>query len=1564
MRRLAIAVLLVLFLLSSAVPGMASPNAGSSDSLPLASENPGGEIQNAHYNRFTQTLSIGADPFKHLVADLNNDSRPDVAVIYENSPFLDIFFADLNYQYSYLNSTTVNMTYAITDIAAGDMDNDGRVDLVASRNSTSNHIAILYQNDNFALPGFTFTASLRPFGIELSDFNNDTFLDVAVLMSTVPPVFNSEFGIYFYHLELDVVTYSTGASNFRLHDPPLNFQQPRSFEAGDFNNDGRVDLVIGDHGVGRVAGFLNGNENGLVWSSYYFDISSPTSIVLQQLDGTDVQELAIGSDLGQRVQIRRFTGSSFSLYTEILNEPGITSLAFMNRNGDTRLDLVRASIQIHNLTVFTASSSLTYGYSSSVSFPVPLNPSNIVVADMTPGDLLDDIVLISGTTGTAGSLTIYYQNPASVSNANDNQLVKDLQPSLTVLGDFDGDGRNEIAAYDGVQKKVRFLKEGDPYLAQRNAPENVTAMLAEDLDGNGKDDLILVALQPAGFTIWYGAQTFMSGGGTVTGIASNLAQAYDVAVGDLNNDGLTDLAVVGQEGAEIFFASSVVPRFDGSRHQILSLPGSAIISITAGSFDSNVDELMDIAVVNETSSRVVIYYQQTGATKFQPGTMQNLSVLPGISKVSSADMNGDGMDDILASTNEGVNLYLQSSTFAHGFSDSQDVYLLDVPEDVAAFDVGDLDDDGEMELAVATASSTVIAYGFSSPTFHLITRQTTGASPLLLLVGDADGDLKDDLVAYSIPSRAVSFYYQNNFAPMAAGAAEGAGHLEGVPLWFSADASTDNYSDQDRLSFAWDFGDGGTGSGNRTSHVFMDNGPYNVVLNVSDPSGAWDVVIIPVTIGDQAPTADLSYSGELVEGSPIQFTDLSTSPADDIVSWRWNFGDGQWRNRTSNVPVQNTYARNDTFTVTLTVIDEDGSSNSSSMSITVLDSSPTADFSVSSYSPTEGVSVTFTDLSAFTADAIVSWSWDMGDGTWENRTSAYPFQHTYVLNGIYQVTLVVRDIDGSHDSMTKQVTVQDSAPVAGFTKSIVSPFEGDEVTFTDTSIAPVNEIVSWSWDLGDGTMIDHDTNAPVLHTYADNSTYFVSLTVTDVDGNLNTFTMTVVVRDTSPTVSRLYTVGGASSYNEWDEVVFEVLASAQWDDIVRYQWDFQTVAFQADMETDVNSTSHRYNSSGAYRITMRVWDSDSFTENSIQITITDPAPVPDFTMATNANDRTVSLSAALTLDTANDQTLLLYRWIFGDNQQTDWSHEDQVSHTYQRDGIYSVRLEVKDDHNPAVIKTRNVTIDLLPPVISMDDPVLKAVVGEPALIRVTVTDLVGIGSVRLEYTIGNTTRTVSMTHEGGGVYFAQIPAQNSTMELTYRIIAEDMAGHEAFTENFTLALEYEDPSLFIYTSLALLIAFLVIIIYLFLSRPIVDEVFVLYHDGTLLAHQTRRLKPGMDDEILGGMLIALQNFVRDSFKDENSTVLRRMDFGERKLLVERKDDFFMAVMLSGKRAGNAATRMMKVLDSIEEGYAPVLKEWDGDLEKVRGIRDETKPMFSRANPLDRLKRKEGEDDSI
>ena len=131
----------------------------------------------------------------------------------------------------------------------------------------------------------------------------------------------------------------------------------------------------------------------------------------------------------------------------------------------------------------------------------------------------------------------------------------------------------------------------------------------------------------------------------------------------------------------------------------------------------------------------------------------------------------------------------------------------------------------------------------------------------------------------------------------------------------------------------------------------------------------------------------------------------------------------------------------------------------------------------------------------------------------------------------------------------------------------------------------------------------------------------------------------------------------------------------------------------------------------------------------------------------------------------------------------------------------------------------------------------------------------------------------------------------------------------------------------------------------------VDEVFIIYNDGRLMAHQTRRLKPGMDDEILSSMLVAIQGFVKDSFKDESSTHLQRLDFGEKKILVERGDSFYLAVVLHSQRAGNVPHRMQGVIEDIHREYGQALKDWDGDLEKVRGVKDQTDRLFKTPMPL-------------
>lgn len=1568
MRRLAVAVLLSLFLLSSTLPALIVVDA--EDVVMLEPESSGLGDNQTLFDEFSQTIVTAKGPMDQVVADLNNDSFLDIAVIYSNSQLLDIFFNYGNGTFSYSNWARIDpstLSSSITDIAVGDMDNDTLMDIVVSLNATSSNIVILYQVTDFD-PTFatSFSTSLRPYSLSLKDMDGDSYLDVIALVTSVPPTYQSGFQIHFYS-----ESYGTLMLPVYLYTAPTNMMLPRLMTAGDFDGDGLTDIIIGDPMTGKVVGFINGDSNGTSWTSTsVFALTGLTDMLLEEIDGTGLPELVASS--GSKIELRQYnvTSTAFDLFAETATETGITSITVTDDNGDALMDIARTSSQNSNVAVYDTSSPYHYD-DANITFPTAYLPTDVVSADMSSDGYIDLIVLASSSSAN-GTLTIYYQTAQTVSNANDNQLVDDVDPSISVIGDFNGDGSNEIAAYDGAGF-VRFIAEGYPNLHERTVA-NVTAMGSGDLNDDGYDDLILVISIPSSVMVLFGAPTFLNGGGSLVNVLCNVSNASSLALGYLESatDDDIDLAIGGQDGVDIFWSSGTGTLYSSAERSTLVLTGANITSLTCGQLSNRAagDGLMDIAIVNESASRIEIYYQQAGSTKFVQSDHNYLNVLAMIGEVASSDLNGDGLDDLLTSADGALQLYLQMSSLPNGFSEGQTIRVKDVSEGLGSFAVGDLDDDGGMEMAVVTENSTVIAYECSNSNGYAeLTRQTIGASPALLMLDDMDGDGKDDIVAYSTLSRTISFYYQNNFPPTASGDSVGSGFLEGVPVSFDGTDSTDSVSDISSLNYTWSFSDSGVAYGNVTAHTFMSNGTFSVTLTVTDQGGLTDVQSpFYIVVGDQAPVAVGNCTDTtLIENQTVAhfISTYSTSYPDEITGWLWDFDDGS----TSDLP-----------------------------------------------NPT----------------------------------------HVFTDDGTYNVTLTVTDEDGSTDvSSIVQVIVGDTGPTADFDVSTSSPKEGQTVLFDDGSLTPRDTIVSWHWTFGDGG--SSDLQNPT-HIYADDGTYTVALTVTDDDGSTSNHSANVVIGDTSPTDVSIRTADGLTTYDELDEITFIVSANTPWDGIVSYSWDFQGTTFLEDDSTSSNSTVHNYTSPGVVRITVRVWDNDSYAQTYIEMTIIDPAPDANFTYAISKG--LVTLSAATSSDTENDVPLLQYRWYI-EGVWTSWSTNSSAEHTFTASGTYPVKLEVKDDSGNNDSMSRSVTIELDGPTITFIDPDLEVNVSEPMVIRASVSDPSGVSSVVLQYVIGNVTTNVTMTLQGaniylgqipaqshateityrvialdaldnqevegdititvieeeldvtepvvnivdldlefnisepiviyvnvtdeGGVssvvlqyvidnvttnvtmtlegdqYFGQIPAQNHTTEIVYRIIATDTSGNQHVTDDITIAIVEEeavDQFLFVLISALLLVGLLVLMIYLYLSRPIVDEVFVMYHDGMLLAHQTRRMKPGMDDEILGGMLIALQNFVRDSFKDESETMLRRLDFGERKMLVERKDDFFLAVLLSGKRAGWAPQRMQKILGVIDEKYAKELHGWDGDLEKVRGIRDDTKPMFQRGNPLDRLKGKE------
>ncbi len=161
------------------------------------------------------------------------------------------------------------------------------------------------------------------------------------------------------------------------------------------------------------------------------------------------------------------------------------------------------------------------------------------------------------------------------------------------------------------------------------------------------------------------------------------------------------------------------------------------------------------------------------------------------------------------------------------------------------------------------------------------------------------------------------------------------------PLSVSFDASGSSDANDDPLSYAWDFGDGTTGTGATPSHTFTDPGVYTVTLTVEDGNGGSGTTTINITVIDtspQPPTA--AFTASPTTGNyPLNVSfnaSTSSDPNGDQLTYTWDFGDG---NTGTGVMPSHTYMAEGSYIVTLTV--SDGTfSDTATMTITATDITP------------------------------------------------------------------------------------------------------------------------------------------------------------------------------------------------------------------------------------------------------------------------------------------------------------------------------------------------------------------------------------------------------------------------------------------------------------------------------------------------------------------------------------------------------------------------------------------------------------------------------------------------
>ncbi len=235
-----------------------------------------------------------------------------------------------------------------------------------------------------------------------------------------------------------------------------------------------------------------------------------------------------------------------------------------------------------------------------------------------------------------------------------------------------------------------------------------------------------------------------------------------------------------------------------------------------------------------------------------------------------------------------------------------------------------------------------------------------------------------------------------------------------------------------------------------------------------------------------------------------------------------------------------------------------------------------------------GQPVQFTDTSSGDVDTR---SWDLdGDGTTDADGKSPT--HTYASPGTYTVTLTVSG-DAGEDTATRQITVSNAPPIPSFSYTPLAPTVGTAVSLdaSDSYDPYQGSIASYTWDFGDGETGSGETTS---HSYTENGTYQITLTVTDAGGKSASTSKKVTVNTAgSKGPTAMFTYDPAHP-DIGEDITFDASASTDDGTIILYRWDWNSDGtYEEDLAAP--TATHSWSEDGTYSVTLQVEDNNGTT---------------------------------------------------------------------------------------------------------------------------------------------------------------------------------------------------------------------------------------------------------------------------------------------------------------------------------------------------------------------------------
>ena len=429
------------------------------------------------------TYPVGFNPLAGAVADLNRDGFPDLVVANSNDHTVSVLLNKGNGTFqNHVDYGTAGANF----VAVGDFNRDGLMDVAVTNGGyPSGMVTVLLGNPDGTFARTTsYSTSSAPFfarGIAAASLTGNGKLD---LITSNPGVFSQTAG-------------TIGQISVLQGNGDGTFQSLTSFPGGggnmaiaDFNGDGRLDVAIpgpqNDNFLGTSVAVLLGNGDGTFQSGNDYGTSTgPITVADGDFNGDGKTDLVVVNYGSAKISVLLGNGDgTFQAHVDYAVGVEPTSAAVGDFNADGKPDIAVTNQYDGTVSVLLGNGNGTF--QNAVTYPVGAGPSGVAVADVNGDGKLDLVLANDGVSVLLGNGDGTFQPHVDTPPVGGEAIV---------VSDLNGDGIPDVATANQVINTLSVLiGHGDgtfssPWTFWTKSNSIPNSITTADFNGDGGMDI-------------------------------------------------------------------------------------------------------------------------------------------------------------------------------------------------------------------------------------------------------------------------------------------------------------------------------------------------------------------------------------------------------------------------------------------------------------------------------------------------------------------------------------------------------------------------------------------------------------------------------------------------------------------------------------------------------------------------------------------------------------------------------------------------------------------------------------------------------------------------------------------------------------------------------------------------------------------------------------------------------------------------------------------------------------------------------------------------------------------